>query len=210
MKNFTSLLSIKDELEMYGGERLMQEDILALLLGIKPIKAAELISKYGTLEILIGQAANIRDITATQKAKLQALKELQRRINVKVEKTRVSSPDIIFEEYKAYYNSLEIEHFDIFLLDTKNQIKERINISKGTLNASIVHPREVFKEAIRAGANSILLAHNHPSGDSKPSDEDIRITERLELAGDLMGIKVLDHIIFGKNEYFSFKEKKII
>ena len=85
-----------------------------------------------------------------------------------------------------------------------------VTVSIGNLNSSIVHPREVFAEAIKKSSASMILVHNHPSGDTKPSREDINITERLVEAGDIMGIKVLDHIIIGDGSYLSFKEENII
>ena len=105
---------------------------------------------------------------------------------------------------------LNKEYFRIAILDTKNQIQCIENISVGTLNASIVHPRDVFKIAIKRNANSIILIHNHPSGDTTPSNEDISITNRLIECGNLVGIKVLDHIIIGDNKFLSFKEKNLI
>ncbi len=97
------------------------------------------------------------------------------------------------------------------ILDTKNQIISIENISIGNLNASIVHPpREVFNIAIRKSANAVILVHNHPSGDPTPSTEDINITHRLIDAGNIIGIKVLDHIIIGDNKYISFKQRNII
>jgi len=102
------------------------------------------------------------------------------------------------------------EHFLILSLDTRsNLIRENI-VSVGTLNANLVHPREVFKEAIDARAASVILAHNHPSGDAEPSEDDLTITKRLTEAGKIIGIEILDHIIITKNKVFSFKEKKLI
>lgn len=104
-----------------------------------------------------------------------------------------------------------VESFYIFTLDTKNKINGMFEVSRGTLNASIVHPRDVFQRAILQNANSIILMHNHPSGDPTPSTEDINITNRLQESGQLLGIKVLDHIIVGdENSYISFKEKNFI
>lgn len=102
------------------------------------------------------------------------------------------------------------EHFIILGLDTKNQINCISLISKGSLNSSIVHPREVFKPAILSNCSSIILAHNHPSGIVDPSEEDILVTQRLSNVGRVMGIDVLDHIIVGHKGYFSFKEEGII
>ena len=104
-----------------------------------------------------------------------------------------------------------VESFYIFTLDTKNKINGMFEVSRGTLNASIVHPRDVFQRAIMQNANSIILMHNHPSGDPIPSNEDINITNRLIDAGNLLGIKVLDHIIVGdENNYISFKGENLI
>jgi len=101
------------------------------------------------------------------------------------------------------------EHFWVIILNTRNRIKFVELVSLGTLHATLVHPREVFRRAIRAGASSLILAHNHPSGDTKPSDDDITLTRRLSEVGRLIGIEVLDHIIIG-NTTLSFKEKGLL
>jgi DNA repair protein RadC len=100
------------------------------------------------------------------------------------------------------------EHFYALYLDTKNQIIEEKLVSKGILNASLIHPREVFNPAIRASSNSVILVHNHPSGNYTPSKEDKEVTKLLDNAGNLLGINVLDHIIIGKDGYYSFKENE--
>jgi DNA repair protein RadC len=101
------------------------------------------------------------------------------------------------------------EVFSIVTLDTKNNVTGAFEVSRGALNGSIVHPREVFKRAILQNASSIALMHNHPSGDPKPSSEDLQMTKRLEEAGKILGISILDHIIFG-DYFFSFKEEGLI
>jgi DNA repair protein RadC len=102
------------------------------------------------------------------------------------------------------------EHFKLIVLNTRNKIIGISNISTGTLNTSLVHPREVFKDAIIKNAASVVLAHNHPSGDTEPSENDLTITKRLVEAGKILGIEVLDHIIITKTGFFSFKEKGLI
>lgn len=102
--------------------------------------------------------------------------------------------------------SLAEEKFVMLCFNTKNAVVGAFEVSKGSLNTSIVHPREVFKRAILSNANAILFAHNHPSNDLNPSSEDINITKRLESAGDVIGIKVLDHLIIGESNFYSFKE----
>ena len=113
--------------------------------------------------------------------------------------------DILEEVFEL--SNLAEEVFIIMCLDTKNRVTGLFKVSQGSLNASIVHPREVFKRALMQNANSIILAHNHPSGDTTPSSEDVSITRRLNEAGNLLGVNVLDHIIVGANgKYKSFKE----
>ena len=99
------------------------------------------------------------------------------------------------------------EHFSIFLLNNKNRVRAHKVISSGSLTASLVHPREVFKPVILYGAAGVILCHNHPRGDPDPSPEDTKLTERLMAAGVLMGISVLDHVILGDARYFSYREK---
>jgi DNA repair protein RadC len=104
------------------------------------------------------------------------------------------------------YKRFDKEVFAVYLLDTKNKVKKREIISIGIMDASIIHPREVFRLAILTGSSKIILSHNHPSGDTNPSDEDINITEQLKRAGELIGIEVLDHVIVGKRGYWSYVE----
>lgn len=102
------------------------------------------------------------------------------------------------------------EYFVAFYLDTKNQIIKKEIVSIGILNASLVHPREVFEPAIRLSAAQIIISHNHPSEDVNPSEQDLIITKRLIKTGQILGIEIIDHVIVGKNNYLSMKEKKII
>lgn len=123
---------------------------------------------------------------------------------------RISSPE---EAAKLLYKFLEDadrEHFMVICLNTKNEPTAIHTVSVGTLNSSQVHPRELFKAAILANSASVILAHNHPSGDPSPSREDIEITERLKKAGEVLGIDVMDHIIIGANRFTSFKAKGLM
>jgi DNA repair protein RadC len=105
---------------------------------------------------------------------------------------------------------LDREHFRVILLNTKNRVLGVETVSIGSLNSSLVHPREVFKSAVQRSAAGVILVHNHPSGDPTPSSEDIEITRRLSDAGRVIGIEVLDHIIIGDHLFVSFKEKGLI
>lgn len=124
----------------------------------------------------------------------------------------INSPDVLYEVGKqilSEYIEEDREAFAVILLDTKLKPIGHYVVSTGTLNQSLVHPREVFKKAIIASANSIVLLHNHPTGDTNPSSEDMRMTQGLVEAGKLIGIGVLDHLIIG-NDYCSFKERGIL
>ena len=105
---------------------------------------------------------------------------------------------------------LKKEHFVVLYLNARNQLVHKETVSIGTLNANLVHPREVFEPAIKHSAANIIVAHNHPSGDSKPSEDDLEITKRLTEAGKIMGIEIADHIIVAKNSHLSFKEEYLI
>ena len=144
---------------------------------------------------------------------LKVVKEKEVNYNGNWENKKINAPE---KAVDVAINVLELhakaeESFYIFTLDTKNQINGIFEVSRGNLNASVVHPREVFKRALLQNANSILLLHNHPSGDPTPSKEDIAITRRLVKAGDILGIKVLDHVIVGDEfRYISFMEESLM
>lgn len=123
---------------------------------------------------------------------------------------KISNPSDAAKLIKIFLEDEDREKFMVCCLDTKNQINNISTISIGSLNSSIVHPREVFKVAIYGNSASVILFHNHPSGDVTPSTEDINVTTRLKEAGKILGIEVLDHLIIGDGEYLSLKEKGII
>lgn len=127
-----------------------------------------------------------------------------------VENKKVTSPKEVYKIIAEYLKGVDREHLVLLTLDTKNVITSITTISIGSLNTSIVHPREVFKTAILSNAASIILAHNHPSGDSTPSKEDINITDRIKESGKILGIDLLDHLIIGDDSYISLKEKGIL
>ncbi|WP_425448734.1 RadC family protein [Dethiothermospora halolimnae] len=197
---------IRERASKYGVNSLMDFEILALLTNIKVDVLQELKSINE-----IREKVDRLEITDLQKQKLKALFDISTRIakeNTDI-KDSIKSPKDIAELLKEEMRYLKKEEFRIVLLDTKNKVIDIKTISVGSLNASIVHPREVFKEAILRSSASIILVHNHPSGNPSPSHEDINITKRLVEAGDLIGIKVLDHVIIGDG-YTSLKEEGII
>ncbi|MHB8062926.1 MAG: RadC family protein [Ruminiclostridium sp.] len=213
-----------EKLEVVGAEHLSNAELLAVIIktGTKAYTAVELaqlvlkLSHDGRLSSLnnlsIEQLKQVKGIGRVKAIQIKAALELSKRI--------ATSDGIVHHIIKSAYdvNTLMMEEmrylkkemFKALLLDTKNQIIKIVDVSIGSLNSSIVHPREVFSEAIKCGCNSIIFVHNHPSGDPTPSTEDIQTTQRLESAGNILGIKVLDHIVVGDGKYVSFKDKGII
>lgn len=145
-------------------------------------------------------------------AQILAAIELGKRAlsNKKEQKGRFLSSQDLFAYFYPEFSSLKVEIFKIVLLDTKNRLIRDIEISRGSLNQTVVHPREVFNKAIRESSAAIILIHNHPSGDPEPSQEDTRLTRNLVQAGQLLGIPVLDHIIIGQESYYSFADRHFI
>ena len=143
------------------------------------------------------------------KYRLELVKEESHKYEVE---TRISCPKDIYEVLtkvcRIQCNAEEV--FILITLNTKNIITGYFEVHRGTINTSLVHPREVFKRALLNNASNIMVAHNHPSGDPNPSKEDIQITERLKEAGNLLGINLLDHIIVGEDKYMSLKEKGVL
>lgn len=143
------------------------------------------------------------------KYRLELVKEESHKYEVE---TRISCPKDIYEVLtkvcRIQCNTEEV--FILITLNIKNIVTGYFEVHRGTINTSLVHPREVFKRALLNNASDIIVAHNHPSGDPNPSKEDIQITKRLKEAGNLLGINLLDHIIVGEDKYISFKEKGVL
>ena len=143
------------------------------------------------------------------KYRLELVKEESHKYEVE---TRISCPKDIYEVLtkvcRIQCNAEEV--FILITLNTKNIVTGYFEVHRGTINTSLVHPREVFKRALLNNASNIMVAHNHPSGDPNPSKEDLQITERLKEAGNLLGINLLDHIIVGDDKYISLKEKGVL
>lgn len=162
-------------------------------------------------DITIEELCKIDGIGISKAAQIKASLELGIRISsAKPIRYKVTNPWDIYKYYMDSLRYLNKEIFKIILLNTKNEIICDIDISVGTLNMSVVHPREVFREAIKRSSNKIILMHNHPSGNIEPSNEDKNVTSRLVKCGELIGIEVIDHIIIGDGLYYSFKENMII
>ncbi len=213
----------REKLYKYGPKALSNTELLAIIIrtGNKENTAIEisqklLVGKKEGISFLsdtsLQEITKVKGIGECKAAQILAAVELGKRVmsSTYKDKMKVTSPSDIADMLMLDMAHLKKEHFKIVMLDTKNQIIGIEDISIGSLNSSIVHPREVYKEAIARSSASIILVHNHPSGDPTPSKEDIAITRRLAEGGDILGIKVLDHIIVGNNKYISLKEKDII
>lgn len=209
----------RERLIKEGPSSLSTQELLAIVLrtGTKNESVLQisnqLLHKFDGLRLLmnasIEEISNINGIGEAKATQLLASFELGKRINRLQYEDRfvIKSPDDCAKFMMDEMRFLEQEHFICLYLNTKNQIIARETIFKGSLNASIVHPREVFKEAFRRSASSIICLHNHPSGDPTPSREDIEVTKRLVECGKIIGIELLDHIIIGEHKYISLKEK---
>ena len=179
-------------------------------------QAKEVLKKFGSLQgVFEASTQELQRIKGIGPENIfgiklfQALSERFAREKIP-KKILLDSSEAVDNYLKKKIGESKKENFYILALDAKNNLINIQEISVGTLTASIVHPREVFKEAIRSSAASIILAHNHPSGDAEPSEADLEITKRLIEVGKIVGIEVLDHLIITKAKTFAFKEKKLI
>lgn len=155
---------------------------------------------------------DINGIGPSKAAMILAAVELGKRINDSspFRKIQINNPEKIFDFLKNDMGSLLVEEFRIAILDTKKYLERIVTVSKGTMDRCDVHPRDVFKHVVADSAHSIILIHNHPTGDPKPSQEDIKLTKRLVEAGDILGIQVIDHIIIAGNKYVSLAREGYI
>lgn len=212
----------RERLLKYGAEKLSNQEIIAILLGsgtrsesVMDIAKRFLIYFEGLKlldEATIEEVTKVKGIGLSKGVTILAALELGRRIRqYKPEKNYiVRSPQDGANYIMESMRHLHQEHLAVLFLDTKNQIIHNRTIFVGSLNSSIVHPREIFREAVKRSAASIICAHNHPSGDPTPSQEDIHVTKRLVEAGKIIGIELLDHLIIGDCKYTSLKEKGYI
>ena len=193
---------------------LSDEELLSTF--IPKAVASKLIKEYQSIYGVVMNTAevdtkNIKGFGRRKLSKLSCIKEMIFRINMEKAKTltQISSPKDVLTYFKDM-EDLRQEEIRLIMLNTKNKIIAHKTISKGTVNASVVTPREIFFPAIKMMASSIILVHNHPSADVTPSSEDKNITEIVARSGNLINIKLLDHIIIGKNKIYSFKEAGLI
>ncbi len=202
-----------------GAKAVSTAELLAIIMrtgvgGENVLRLAErLLAKFtdlpGIARASVAELQTVKGIGPAKAAEIQAMFQIARRFSdqrLQPGQTYRSSTDAFYHFHERLCDYRK-EVFLALLLDTKNRLIREVQISEGSLNASIVHPREVFSPALKESAAAVLFVHNHPSGDPTPSREDIEITSRLKQAGELLGIRVLDHIIIGNGAYISLADR---
>lgn len=207
----------RERMAKYGPDALSDAEIMALILktGTKGENVTDmsnrLIRMYGLEKLSrlsLEELQAIRGIGPAKAMQVAAAFQLSKRCRMaEKEKTPVKTARDVYEYARPLLEEKEKEHILVIYLDTKNRISKHETVSMGTLNASLIHPREIFKTAIKENTNAIIVAHNHPSGDPTPSPDDREITKGLHAAGELLEIQMLDHVIIGKDNYYSFRER---
>lgn len=211
----------RERLIRNGPESLSNAELLGVILrtGSREENAVSLanqiLSKYNIKQLSLTNVSTLTQVHGVGKAKaaqIAAVFELARRLETFVEepKRKICSPKDVYVLMYPKMREQKKEKFITLCLDTKNQVLKEEVVSIGSLNASIVHPREVFKSALMESSASVIMVHNHPSGDPSPSREDIMVTEKLVEGGKLLGIDVLDHIIIGDGRYVSLKDEGFV
>jgi DNA repair protein RadC len=209
----------REKLQRMGAGSLGDNELLAIVLGHGRARTTALDMANAVLAATDGVHGLVRTrhdelraipgIGSARAAQILAAVELGRRTLTRPirDRVQIKSARSAAELLLPQYGNRPVEQFGVLLLDTKHRVLRTVVLSVGTLDASIVHPRDVFGAAAAAGAAALVLFHNHPSGDPKPSDDDVELTRRLAMVGVLMGIDVIDHLILADVRYYSFKEE---
>ncbi|HTM10205.1 MAG TPA: DNA repair protein RadC [Verrucomicrobiae bacterium] len=212
----------REKLLARGAESLTEAELVAILLrtgnaGVSALDCARmLLKRFDGLKGLdgapAGEIAAIKGIGPAKSAQVKAALELGRRLaRQKWDAGRaLKSSEDVYRDFSERLAKEKREMFYVVLLTNKNKKIREVKISEGSLTASLVHPREVFNPVIRESAAAVIFVHNHPSGDPAPSPEDIDITKRLKQVGEVMGVRVLDHIVIGHGRYYSFSDKGML
>jgi len=214
----------REKMQKSGADSLSDAELLALILRVGDHASGQsaidlgrtMLQTFGDLRKLssatFSEICSVKGAGPAKASSVLAALALGRRINTdRLENLeRFTAPSQIFNHFHYRFRDRRREYFVTLLLDGKNRILLEEQVSEGSLNQSIVHPREVFSRAVKESAAAVILVHNHPSGDPGPSREDREITRRLKEAGEILGIRVLDHIIIGDGSYFSFVEQGLL
>ena len=211
----------RERLVKFGEQALSAQELLQVILGrgiageSVAVTAQKLLTQFGDFQKLseasIEELSAIKGIGLAKATQLKAVFEVGRRVSTQTpsyKSKELNDPEKVYRLLKNKLKDYHKEHFYIIPINSRNFSIAEISI--GSLNASIVHPREVFAEAIKNKAASVIFAHNHPSGDPEPSEDDLIITKKLVESGKILGIEIIDHIIITKSKFFSFKEKNLL
>lgn len=218
IKDLPKIERPREKLEKYGPERLTSSELLAILLrtGSAGVNVVELSNKIlkkfsgdGLVKATVKDLKNTFGLGTAKACEIIACFELGRRLLQNKKSLLILSPQDVWEELKDIRENKK-EHFVIFFLDARNQEMKREIISVGSLNANLVHPREVFEPAVRYLAAQVIVAHNHPAGNPEPSKEDLEITQKLVESGKILGIEVIDHVIVTSKNYLSLQKEGFI
>lgn len=218
IKDLPKILRPREKMIKDGPNKLFDAELLAILLrtgkkGENVVRmAGRLLRKFGhekIVEVSFDELKKFSGLGPAKACEIMACFELGKRFLKKKKSVLVISPKEIWQEMKDLRCEKK-EHFVVFYLDIRNQVIKKEIISIGTLTANLVHPREVFEPAVLHLAAQVVLAHNHPSGEVNPSDEDLEMTGRLVKAGEILGIEVIDHVIVCKNSFLSFKKEGLL
>ncbi len=218
VKNWPEDERPRERLIKYGPESLSNAQLLAIILrtgsgqkGVLDLSIG-LLERFETLRDIdsasISDLMSVNGLGVAKIAQIKAAFELGKRLMSESQENRpvFSSARAVYSYFAPRMKNLKKEVFSCLLLDSKNRLLKEVRVSEGTLNRSLIHPREAFREAVREAAQSVIFIHNHPSGDPSPSNDDITVTERLKNAGEIIGIDVLDHIIIGDGRFVSLKD----
>ena len=218
MKNLAPHDRPREKLARLGPSALGDNELLAIVVGTGSRRATALEVANAVLEAAGGvqaltrwgreAACRVRGVGPARAARILAAVELGRRTLMRAAQARpqCASPRDAARQLIPEFGAAPVEQFGVLLLDTRHRVLKTKILSVGTLDASVVHPREVFREAVAGGAAALILFHNHPSGNPTPSRDDVELTRRLAAAGELMGIVVVDHLVLTDTRYCSFKE----
>jgi DNA repair protein RadC len=212
----------RERLERLGPEALRDAELLAILFrtGTRELGAVafaeRVLAHFGDLRTLarasLGELCQVKGVGRAKATEIQAALELGRRLAVFSQGRRVairSSSDVA-DLLMVRYKEIEVETFKAVLLTTKNEVRRVVDVATGGLDVTLALPRDVFRQAVREAASAVIVCHNHPSGDPEPSSDDLRLTTRLSESAQLLGIRLLDHVIFGDGRYVSLKDRGVM
>jgi DNA repair protein RadC len=211
----------RERLNRLGAEALRDAELLAVLFrtGTRTKNAValaeEVLQQFGNLRGVsrasVQELQQVKGLGQVKAVEIKAALELGKRLatHVSTDKYRITGAEDVARLLMVRYKECETEQFKAILLNTKNEVQRVVDVSDGGLDATMALPRDVFRQAVREGASAVIVCHNHPSGDPEPSRQDIELTERLSEAAGVIGLRLLDHVVFGDGRYVSLKDRNL-